>query len=154
MLESSVTGVVKDLCQICQGGVLVIAAYQIGVLDLVVLLVTPGWKEGNVESDEIHTSRMMAKSATWETGNVAAHCRRFLNKSARQAQERVAVQEQMMVHEAMVSETESHHPRPGAKDGLRDLKMAPGLRDETFRSDQYLSELLRLLNKIISGARR
>jgi hypothetical protein len=98
MPESSAIGVAKDLCQICQAGESVIVAFRREGLDQVVRSATQVRRQvGNAESVVTSTLKMMAKFETLETGNVGVLYHLSLNRNAKQAQEKVDVQGQMMV---------------------------------------------------------
>jgi hypothetical protein len=98
--------------------------------------------------------KMMAKFEILEIGNVEGHCLLFLNRSARQVQERVADHEQMTVHAQMVSEIEDLRLQLGVKADRRAPRMALDLQDVNFKNVLLLSVLLLQQSKIISGALR
>jgi hypothetical protein len=100
MPESLATGAARDLYQICPTAVPATVVFQTGDLDLVAhLAMQMLMLVSNAESVVSLSRKMTAKSEILEIGNVEAHCPLFLNRSARQVREKVAVQEQMTVHE-------------------------------------------------------
>ena len=94
------TGAARDLYQISPTAVRATVAFQTEDLDLVAHLAMPILMlVASAESVVSLSRKMMAKSEILGIGSVEAHCPLSLNRSVRQVREKVAVQEQMTVHE-------------------------------------------------------
>lgn len=107
-----------------------------------------------VESAVTHSPKTMEKSETSAIGSVVGHCPHSPNRSARQAPEKEAVAAQLMGHVQMDSKIGERHQQHGEKAVPRTLRMARGLQDATFRSDQLpIGPQLRQ-SRITSGAQR